>query len=277
MPYEINRISPRRYQVINTDTSEIHAKNSTLKNAKTQLRILKSLKGGAITGSELKKLTEASYKKNKEKPKKIGDLVLDKELSTRKAAVYYNPKTNEAVVTHRGTTSTASDWANNLALGVGLYKTTDRYKKGKETQKAVNAKYGKQNVLTTSHSQSGALSHELNKEGLVNKSIEVNPARLPFQKVLKNEQIIKSSLDPVSIFVPTDKKVKVIPSKTYNPLSEHSAKIIRGEDAKQIYGKGKVSISRVPDLRMVGMNPDTYTPQNIGGCYCGGYFPTRYM
>jgi hypothetical protein len=290
MPYEILQISPRRYQVINTDTNEVHAKNSTLKNAKAQLRILDSLKGGArccfnssycngtasyrrakqktggsVSGKELKKLTEASYKKNKEKPKKIGDLVLDKELSTRKASVYYNPKTNEAVVSHRGTKSTASDWANNLALGVGLYKTTDRYKKGKETQKKVNAKYGKENVLTTSHSQSGALAHELNKEGLVNKSVEINPARLPFQKVLKNEQIIKSSLDPVSIFVPKDKNVKVIPAKTYSPLAEHSAKIIRGEDASQIFGKGKVSVGSVPDRRMVGMNPSSYTPRYVGG------------
>jgi hypothetical protein len=251
MPFELVRVSPERYEVKNKLTGKIHAYHSTLKNAKAQIRLLGSLEGGAITGKELKKLTESSYKKNKEKPQKIGDLVLDKELSTRKAAVYSNPKTGEAVVTHRGTTSTASDWANNLALGVGLYKKTDRYKKGKETQKAVNAKYGKENVITTSHSQSGALSHELNKEGLVNKSIEINPARLPFQKVLKNEQIIKSSLDPVSVFVPKDKKVKVIEAKSYNPLAQHSAKIIRGEDAKQIFG----------------------------GCCCGGSLemPKRYL
>ena len=207
--------------------------------------------GGAVTGRELKKLTEASYKKGKERPTKIGDLEIDRSLTTREAAVYHNPKTGEAVVTHRGTQG-ASDWLNNLALGVGLYKSTDRYKKGKETQKAVNAKYGKQNVLTTSHSQSGALAHELNKEGLVNKSVEVNPARLPNQKVMKNETIIKSSLDPVSIFVPKDKNVKVIEAQSYNPLRQHSSKIIRGEDASQIYG----------------------------GCMCGGsfdYLPKRYM
>ena len=267
MPFELVKVSPQRYEVKNKLTGKIHAYHSTLKNAKAQIRLLGSLEGGAITGKELKKLTESSYKKNKEKPKKIGDLVLDKELSTRKAAVYHNPKTGEAIVTHRGTTGTVSDWANNLALGVGLYKTTDRYKKGKETQKKVNAKYGKENVITTSHSQSGALAHELNKEGLVNKSIEVNPARLPFQKVMKNEQIIKSSLDPVSLFVPKDKNVRVIPSKTYNPLSEHSPKIIRGEEADKIYGSG-----------MVGMNPNTYTPRYIGGCDCvGGYMPKRYL
>ena len=262
MPYDIKKISPRMYQVSNTDTGKIHAKHSTLKNAKAQLRLLQTLEGaarccfnssycngtthyrrpktgGAITGTELKKLTESSYKLNKEKPKKIGDLVLDKELSTRKAAVYANPKTGEAVVTHRGTTGTASDWANNLAMGVGLYKKTDRYQKGKETQKAVNAKYGKENVITTSHSQSGQLAHELNKEGLVNKSIEVNPARLPGQKVKKNETIIKSSFDPVSVFAQTGKqkgKVDVIKAKSFNPLAQHSAKIIRGEKSKKMYG-----------------------------------------
>ena len=193
--------------------------------------------GGAVTGKELKKLTAASYTKGKARPKKIGDLVLDSELTTREAAVYYNPSTGEATVTHRGTQG-ALDWLNNAALGVGLYKSTGRYARGKETQQKVNAKYGKSNVLTTSHSQSGALAHELNKEGLVNKSVEVNPARLPNQKVMKNETIVKSSLDPVSVFVPKSKRVKVIEARTYNPLAEHSAKIIRGDDAAEIFGAG---------------------------------------
>jgi hypothetical protein len=169
--------------------------------------------------------------------------VLDSELTTREAAVYHNPKTGETTLSHRGTQG-ISDWGNNLALGVGLYKSTGRYQRGKDTQKAVNAKYGKENVITTSHSQSGALAHELNKEGLVNKSIEVNPARLPNQTVMQNEQIIKSSLDPVSFFVPKNKNVKVIPARTYNPLSEHSAKIIRGADAAQIFGGAFEQIPR---------------------------------
>ena len=237
MPYKILQVSPRHYSVVNADTGEVHATHSVLKNAKAQLRLLSSLEGGAISGKELKKLTAASYTKGKARPEQNGDMVLDRQLTTREAAVYRNPKTGEAVVTHRGTQG-ISDWGNNLALGVGLYKSTGRYARGKDTQKAVNAKYGKENVLTTSHSQSGALAHELNKEGLVNKSVEVNPARLPNQKVMKNETILKSSLDPVSIFVPKNDKVKVIPARTYNPLAEHSAKIIRGEDAAEIFGSG---------------------------------------
>ena len=237
MPFELVKVSPRQYAVVNAVSGAVHAKHSSLKNAKAQLRLLSSLEGGAISGKELKKLTAASYTKGKARPEQIGDLVLDRQLTTREAAIYHNPKTGEAVVTHRGTQG-ISDWGNNLALGVGLYKQTGRYARGKDTQKAVNAKYGKENVLTTSHSQSGALAHELNKEGLVNKSVEVNPARLPNQKVMKNETIVKSSLDPVSVFVPTNDRVKVIPGRTYNPLAEHSAKIIRGEDAAEIFGAG---------------------------------------
>ena len=237
MPFELVKVSPRQYAVVNALSGAVHAKHSLLKNAKAQLRLLSSLEGGAISGKELKKLTAASYTKGKARPGQIGDLVLDRQLTTREAAVYHNPKTGEAVVTHRGTQG-ISDWGNNLALGVGLYKSTGRYNRGKETQKAVNAKYGKENVLTTSHSQSGALAHELNKENLVHKSIEVNPARLPNQTVMKNETILKSSLDPVSIFVPKSKNVKVIEARTYNPLKEHSAKIIRGEDAAEIFGAG---------------------------------------
>ena len=243
MPFKILHVSPILHQVVNSATGKVHANHSVLKNAKAQLRLLRSLEGGAISGKELKKLTAASYTKGKERPRQIGVLVLDSELTTREAAVYYNPATGEATVTHRGTQG-ASDWLNNAALGVGLYKQTGRYQRGKDTQKAVNAKYGKENVLTTSHSQSGALAHELNKEGLVNKSIEINPARTPFQTVMRNETILKSSLDPVSFFVPKNKNVKVIPARTYNPLSEHSAKIIRGADAAEIYGAGFEQIPR---------------------------------
>jgi hypothetical protein len=243
MPFELVHVSPILHQVVNSATGKVHANHSVLKNAKAQLRLLKSLEGGAISGKELKKLTAASYTKGKARPRQIGDFVLDSALTTREASVYHNPTTGEAVVSLRGTQG-ASDWLNNAALGVGLYKSTGRYARGKDTQQKVNAKYGKNNVLTTSHSQSGALAHELNKEGLVNKSVEVNPARTPFQTVMKNEQIVKSSLDPVSIFVPKNKNVKVIPARTYNPISEHSAKIIRGADTAEIFGAGFEQIPR---------------------------------
>ena len=249
--YEILQISPRRYQVINSDTNEVHAKNSTLKNAKAQLRILKSLKGGAITGREVKKFVNASYEKGKGDTEKIGDYKLDKSLSSNKVKVYANPE-GKAIISNRGTKSDSiSDWSNNLIYGVlgkDAYKKTDRYKQAKKVQRNVLDKYGKENTTNIAHSQSSIIARELNKEGLVNKSIMVNPASKG-EKVLKNEQIIKSSLDPVSVFVPTNKRVKVIKAKSFNPLAQHSAKIIRGKDAAQIFG----------------------------GCCCGGSMPKRYL
>ena len=40
MPYIIRQISKNKFQVLNADTGEIHAKNTTMEKAKEQLRIL---------------------------------------------------------------------------------------------------------------------------------------------------------------------------------------------------------------------------------------------
>jgi len=46
MPYEIKKISPRKYEVVNTDTGEVHAKQTSLKNAKAQIQLLNAVKHG---------------------------------------------------------------------------------------------------------------------------------------------------------------------------------------------------------------------------------------
>lgn len=43
MPYKINQISPRRYEVINSKTGTIHSKSTTKKKAEAQLRLLENL------------------------------------------------------------------------------------------------------------------------------------------------------------------------------------------------------------------------------------------
>ena len=243
MPYELKKVSPRLYEVFNSETGKIHAKHSSLKNAKAQMRLLHMI-GGAVSGKEVKKFVSASYEKGKGDTKKIGNYKLDKSLSSNKVKVYANPE-GKAIIANRGTTGTASDWSNNLiygTLGADAYKKTDRYKQAKKTQKAVLDKYGKENTTNIAHSQSGIIARELNKEGLVNKSIMVNPASKG-EKVKKNEQVIKSSLDPVSVLVPTSKqkgKVNVIKAKSFNPLAQHSADIIRKKDASKMFGLGEL-------------------------------------
>lgn len=294
MPYDLIRVAPKHYSVINSDTGVVHAKHSLLKDAKAQIRLLNAVKqgfipkrkGGALKGKEVDQFVKASYEDKKGSTKNIGDYKLDKSLSNAKAKVYHDPKTGKTVVANRGTKGTISDWSNNAMYAIGLYNKTNRAKQAEATQKKVNAKYGKENVTNVGHSQSGETIRELNKKGLVNQSIVVNPAS-KHEKVRKNETVIRSSGDIVSALVPKGKNVHTIKAKSWNPLTEHSSSIITGKDAERSYGKGKkvpqgqISIGLVPNRVMVGTNPSTYTPRTVGGCMgcmgmCGGAMPTIY-
>lgn len=46
MPYELKKISPRRYEVVNSETGMVHAKHTSLKNAKAQIRLLQAVEHG---------------------------------------------------------------------------------------------------------------------------------------------------------------------------------------------------------------------------------------
>lgn len=48
MPIAIQQISPRRYMVLNTQTKEVHAFSTTLKNAKAQKRLLDAIDHGYL-------------------------------------------------------------------------------------------------------------------------------------------------------------------------------------------------------------------------------------
>ena len=150
------------------------------------------MKGGALSGRDIKNMVSSSYEKKGKK--KVGEHILDESLSNKKVKVYNNPKTGKTTVVNRGTVGTVSDWANNAiygVLGTKAYKKTDRYKQAKKTQQKVNAKYGKENVTNVGHSQGSIIARELNKEGLTNQIINVNPASKA-EKVAKNETVIKS-------------------------------------------------------------------------------------
>jgi curved DNA-binding protein CbpA len=184
-------------------------------------------KTGAGEREDINQYVKSSYdKKGKDK---IGNAKLDKELSNKKVKIYHDDKTGKTTAVHRGTTGTISDWSNNAVYaltGNKGYKKTDRYKVSKDTQKKAIAKYGKVDE-TIGHSQGGIITRNLSDEGLTNKVINVNPASRG-EKVRKNEKVYRSSSDLVSILTPKDKKVETIKAKKwYNPLSEHSSKILK--------------------------------------------------
>lgn len=187
------------------------------------------LKGGAVVASDVSQFVEESYKKPKEASKQIGEYKLDKDLSTRKAKVYHDPKTNKTIVANRGTTGTLSDWTNNLRYGTdlatgnifNLYNKSDRMKQAEKVQKEAIKKYGKVDT-NIGHSQSGIITRELNKQGLTNEVININPASF-FEKPKKNEKTYRSKYDPVSIFSRGAKTLK----GPINPLKAHSSSFLK--------------------------------------------------
>ncbi len=95
-------------------------------------------------------------------PAKIGDYALDKSISKPTGVLYHNPISGDTKVVYTGTRN-LGDWVNNAAYVTGLYKHTNRYKKGKKLQQRAEAKYGTENTDTIGHSQSGILARDLGR------------------------------------------------------------------------------------------------------------------
>lgn len=203
------------------------------------------IEGEGLKPNEIKSLLDASYQ---DKPSsKIGDWQLDDKLSTSTAVVYYNPITDEAVVAHRGTQG-VTDWLNNAAYALGAYELTPRYKEAKKVQNEAERKYGKKNISTLGHSQGSVLARKLGAD--TKEVINVNSPYLG-ENQPKNEYNIRSSSDVVSssyapvsavkkvLFPKYSKKHEIsIPSKSLNPLVEHSYDILDRLDQDKIIGVG---------------------------------------
>ena len=190
-------------------------------------------KGGKLKVGHIKQFLKSSY--DKQPTENIDDFILDKSLSNDYAKTYYDPLTNHSVVVHRGT-SGASDWLNNVAYAFGAYNFTNRYKTGKEIQERAEEKYGSQNVSTLGHSQGGVLARKLG--GNSKEIINLNPAYMG-ESQNQNEFNVRSDRDLVSgmlapfnavksWFYPTNTSNRniVIPSKSFNILTEHSPDIL---------------------------------------------------
>jgi hypothetical protein len=188
--------------------------------------------GRGLPTSTVKGLIDASYTNRTEN--KVGDLVLDRQLSTRKAQVYTNPQTGQVVVANRGTTGTAADWANNALYSVGLYGKTDRMKQAKKVQKAAIKKYGHVDI-NVGHSQGGIITRRLNDAGLTGEVININPASMG-ERHRKNETVLRSGSDLVSAMHRGKKRTHVVKGIS-NPLEEHSTKFL-GRMKKDFVGKG---------------------------------------
>jgi hypothetical protein len=180
-----------------------------------------------ISRGELKGLLEETYKKGKGANENYGNYQIDKDLSTGRAKVYYNPTSGKTVVAHRGSTN-LQDWKENFNYALGIGGKGKAYKKSEAVQKAAEAKYGTNNLETIGHSKGALHAQNLGAKGLVqtlNKPVNIKDIR----RIVPKTQIdYKSSRDPVSFLRGFQKgeKARVIKSTTINPLKEHSVGVL---------------------------------------------------
>ena len=207
-------------------------------------------KGGALSAKDLKTLLNKSYDK---KPKDHGDWKVDKSLSGQRVQVYHNPKTNETVVAHRGTKG-IHDIGNDIKYLFGSdLKDTKRYKHSENIQKLAEEKYGSKNISTIGHSLGAKLSEVgRNTKEIINLNKATGIQDLG-KKTPENEYNVRTKLDPVSALLPLKKadNVLTIPSKTFNPLAEHTVDVLDRVDPNKMIGKGHVKKMKVKDLKEV--------------------------
>ena len=194
--------------------------------------------GGSLPVKEIKQFVNASYEPKKGETQQIGNYVLDKQLSTRKAKVYHDPVNDKTVVANRGTTGTASDWLNNAKYVAGVYDKTGRMKQAEKVQRKAIAKYGKVDT-NVGHSQAGIITRKLNQKGLTGEVINLNPAAMG-ERQKKNEFVIRSASDPVSMLhsLGAKKRNTKTTRGTFHLLKEHSADILDRLDPLDMIGKG---------------------------------------
>lgn len=208
-------------------------------------------KGGKLSVKNISGLLKKSYET---KLGDYGDYLIDRELSDDKAQVYKKRDSGEAVVVHRGTKGLGDIYTDmKLALGYDI-KKGDRYKHAQYIQKKAETKYGKENISTLGHSLGSHLSSEVGQDS--KEIINLNKAVVPKdigRKTSSKEYNIRTELDPVSILSKvspfTNKNDITIPSRTLNPLEEHSTDTLDRLDQDLQVGKGHLKLMTMKQLK----------------------------
>jgi hypothetical protein len=210
-------------------------------------QIIKAVNGGSLSAKDTKDFLNSSYSKEL---KDINGYKIDKSLSGQRVQVYHNPQNNKTVVVHRGTQS-VQDWGTNLSMSLG--HKGKRFNHAKKIQKQAEDKYKNSDFITLGHSQGAKWSEMLGNKNNNNEVITLNKPTLPIdliqgKKVKKNQTDIKTSRDPVSILrgLQKGKKAKVIKSKTFNPLKEHTVNVLDRLDENEMLGVPETEGSGVP-------------------------------
>jgi len=181
-----------------------------------------------LSNKELQDLLAKSYE---EGLGDYGDFKVDRELSNPITQVYYNTQRNQPVVVHRGSAE-GQDWKENVEYSLLNKKTGSHFKTAEDTQRRAEAKYGTENLTTIGHSKGALHAEEFGQRGkqIITLNKPVSPYDLVSKRVPENQIDIKTSGDPVSALrgLQFGSKAKVLESKSFNPLAEHSVNVLEG-------------------------------------------------
>jgi len=189
--------------------------------------------GGSLHVDLIKQFIDNSYKHTENE---IGPFMIDNALSTKEVQVWVSESLKRLVLVVRGTEGTVVDWTNNAVYLTGKYKKTKRFQRANKIMEEALAKYPGFRLTICSHSQGGILSHLLANPRIFEK-IHYNPGWTT-EKLEPNEYIVRTSGDAVSMFSPKSQHTTVIPSKTRNPIHEHSTIPLEDLPPKMEIGRG---------------------------------------
>ena len=197
--------------------------------------------GGKLAAHDMSDLLAASYDK---KIHDVGDFKIDRQLSGQRVQVYYNPKTGQAVVVHRGTAG-MHDWITDARMLFGD-KKSKRFKHGEKVQKEAEQKYGKNIVTTIGHSLGSAIAERVGQDSheVLTLNKPVTPKDLIKGKEVSDKQYdVRTAYDPVSILRPHQggKEEQTIESITFNPLAEHKTDTLKRLNEDTLIGRGRMS------------------------------------
>ena len=223
------------------------------------------IQGKALSSRTLKQALTNSYGKNRTKEGFDGYEPVS-NLTDTEAQVYYNPKTQQAIVSHRGTQG-FGDVFQDVAYGLTGYKGR-RFKKAERVQKEAERMFGSQNVSTVGHSLGSLISSDVGRNS--KEIINYNKPIVPFGRKRENEYVVKTSNDPFSWFYKTkknDPKVKTIESKSINPLYEHSTDRLDALNPEEMIGLRSGAGLKVKELKQLikDHNKKAKSPMKIKG------------
>ena len=179
------------------------------------------LKGGSLNPSTIQALLKKSYEQRRSS---FQDFQIDNTLSGGKAQVYYNPKTGQAVVVHRGSEG-SKDWlVNDTGLLVGY--RGKRFRHAQKIQEQAEAKYGASNVTTLGHSLGAKIAEEVGQNS--KEIITLNKPTVDTKKVSDKQYDIRTGSDVVSGFsgIASSNNKTTIPSGYRDFISEHSTDVL---------------------------------------------------